>query len=231
MDAIGEAGFDVNFGCIDNNENALGRAYSNLLADIFGSRSDREIFFQGVLRYIPSRILEYLMKRSENPRIVRMREVGSLATSVARQMVKEKAEVLLQGKGSRDVFSLLVKANMDTDAKAKLTEEELIGQMRTIIFGGYDTTSTTISWGFLELARHPEIQSRFRAEIRETESTIHRRGDAEFTVADFDDMPYTAAVMEEILRFCPVGYHIYRFASQDDIAVTANHYALRGGHP
>jgi hypothetical protein len=63
-------------------------------------------------------------------------------------MVKDKAEILLQGKSSRDVFSLLggctaslrssksdvgvVKANMDTDAKAKLTEEELIAQMRWV---------------------------------------------------------------------------------------------------
>ena len=63
-------------------------------------------------------------------------------------MVKDKAEMLMQGKGSRDVFSLLsectpsfrsgksdevtVKANMDTDAKSKLTEEEMYAQMRWV---------------------------------------------------------------------------------------------------
>ena len=68
--------------------------------------------------------------------------------SVAKQMVEDKAEMLLQGKGSRDVFSLLggcttsfqfsksdksiVKANMDADAKAKLTDEELFSQMRWV---------------------------------------------------------------------------------------------------
>jgi len=30
-----------------------------------------------------------------------------MATSVAKQMVQNKSEMLLQGKGSRDVFSLL----------------------------------------------------------------------------------------------------------------------------
>jgi len=39
--------------------------------------------------------------------MVRVREVASLATSLAKQMVKDKAEVLLQGKGNRDLFSLL----------------------------------------------------------------------------------------------------------------------------
>jgi hypothetical protein len=43
----------------------------------------------------------------KNPRITRLRDTGILATSVAEQLVKDKAEVLLQGKGKRDVFSLL----------------------------------------------------------------------------------------------------------------------------
>jgi hypothetical protein len=33
-------------------------------------------------------------------------------------------------------------------------------------------------------------------EIRETEATIHARGDVDFTTADFDAMPYTTAVMK-----------------------------------
>jgi len=76
-------------------------------SSIFGSPSDRQIFFQGISRYIPYEILEYLGERSKNPRMVRMREVGSQITSVAKDMIESKAEMLLQGKGSRDVFSLL----------------------------------------------------------------------------------------------------------------------------
>jgi hypothetical protein len=39
--------------------------------------------------------------------MARLRDTGTMATSVAKQLVKDKAEELLQGKGSRDVFSLL----------------------------------------------------------------------------------------------------------------------------
>jgi cytochrome P450 len=53
-----------------------------------------------------------------------------------------------------------------------------------------------MTWGLLELAKHPEIQSRLRAEIRETEAAIHARGEVDFTMADFDAMPYTTAVMK-----------------------------------
>ncbi|KAG2037512.1 cytochrome P450 [Suillus americanus] len=229
LDAIGEAAFDVRFSSLDNNENALARSYRNVMTDVFGSPSDGQVLFQGISKYIPRRILEYFIEMGQNPRIARMRETGNLATSVAKQLVKEKAEMLLGGKGSRDVFSLLVKANMDTDAKAKLTEEELFAQMRTILFAGHETTSNTVGWGLLELARQPKIQSRLRAEIWETEAAVHARGDVNFTIADFDAMPYTTAVMKEVLRFCCVVYHAHRCASQDDVLPLSKPITTRSG--
>ncbi|KAG1839922.1 cytochrome P450 [Suillus subalutaceus] len=176
LDAIGEAAFDVRFSSIDDNESAL-RAHTGYecQTDVFGSPSDGEVLFQGISKYIPRRILEYFVGRAKTHvscACVR----GNLATSVAKQDD-------IGGQGSRDVFSLLVKANMDADAKAKLTEEELFAQMRTILLAGHETTSNTI-W--------------------ETEAAVHARGDVNFTIADFDAMPYTTAVMKEVLRFCPV---------------------------
>ncbi|KAG2153139.1 cytochrome P450 [Suillus clintonianus] len=229
LDAIGEAAFDFRFNSMDNNENALARSYRNIMSDVFGSPSDRQILFQGISKYIPPRILEYVREMGKSPRILRMRETGSIATSVAKQLVKDKAEMLLQGEGSRDVLSLLVKANMDADAKVKLTEDELFAQMRTILLAGHETTSNTVSWALLELAKHPEIQSRLRAEIWKTEATVHVRGDVNFTIADFDAMPYTTAVMKEVLRFCCVIYHAHRFASQDDVLPLSKPITTRSG--
>jgi hypothetical protein len=40
------------------------------------------------------------------------------------------------------------------------------------------------------------MQSRLRVEIRETEAAIRARGDTQFTMADFDAMPYTTAVIK-----------------------------------
>ncbi|OJA08374.1 hypothetical protein AZE42_00989 [Rhizopogon vesiculosus] len=229
LDAVGEAAFDARFGCMDENESPLVQAYNNLVTDIFSSPSDMQILFQGVSRYIPLGILKYIGNTSKNSLLVRMREVSSAATVVAKQMVEEKAAMLLQGKGSRDVFSLLIKANMDTEAKAKLTEEELFAQMRTILFTGQEMTSKTISWAVLELAKHPEIQSRLRAEIRETDTAVHARGDADFTIADFDAMPYTTAVIKEVLRFCPVLYHSCRYATEDDVLPLSEPVTTRSG--
>ncbi|EGO00621.1 hypothetical protein SERLA73DRAFT_178475 [Serpula lacrymans var. lacrymans S7.3] len=217
LDAIGDAAFGYHFGSVQDGGNFLAKSYSNLMSDIFGLPSAQQIFFQSVSKYLPMRLLDYLGDHGSSPRIVRMRDMQSVATGVAKDLVKEKAETLLQGKNNRDVFGLLVKANMAQDAKTKLTEEELLAQMRTVLFAGHETTSNTVSWALLELARNPKIQDRLRAEIRATEVSVRARGDSEFTIADFDAMPYTIAVMKEVLRFHPVAYHVHRYAGRDDV--------------
>lgn len=40
------------------------------------------------------------------------------------------------------------------------------------------------------------MQSRLRGEIRATEAAIRARGDIQFTMAEFDAMPYTTAVIK-----------------------------------
>jgi len=66
----------------------------------------------------------------------------------------------------------------------------------TILVAGHETTSTTMSWLFLELARNPKVQSRLRSEIRKTEAIIHARGDSQLNVKDLDAMPYLNAVIK-----------------------------------
>jgi cytochrome P450 len=67
---------------------------------------------------------------------------------------------------------------------------------RTIILGGHETTAHSICWTLYELAKAPHVQHRMRVEIQEMQAKISARGDTEFTVTDFDNMPYTIAVMK-----------------------------------
>ena len=47
--------------------------------------------------------------------------------------------------------------------------------------------------GLWELAKHRDFQGKLRAEINETLAKIKARGDADFTVNDFESMPYLVA--------------------------------------
>ncbi len=55
------------------------------------------------------------------------------------------------------------------------------------------------------------------------------RGDAEFTVSDLENMPYTQAVLKEVLRFHPVVFHNYRQSGRDDVIPLAKPIKTRSG--
>jgi len=217
MDALGRAAFDYDFGALSNDDNELTKAYNGLMVDVFGFPSLRLIFTQAMARYMPKRLLHYLAFNSSSPRTQKIHSITSLADKVSKQLIEEKAEMILAGNSSRDVLSILVKSNMDASAKTKLEEEEMYAQMRTLLVAGHETTANSLSWVLYELAKHPHVQDKLRAEIRDMEARVHARGDDTFTTADLEAMPYTVAVMKEGLRFDPVVYHIHRVAGRDDV--------------
>lgn len=55
-------------------------------------------------------------------------------------------------------------------ALANLTQDRKVlrDQILTILVAGRDTTASALSWVFYELARHPEITRKLRAEIVDT---------------------------------------------------------------
>lgn len=61
------------------------------------------------------------------------------------------------------------------------------------------------------------------------ERTIRARGDADFTVADFEAMPYLQAVLREILRFFPAVPHTYRQSLHDDVLPLSKPITTRTG--
>ncbi|KIM58519.1 hypothetical protein SCLCIDRAFT_16779 [Scleroderma citrinum Foug A] len=229
LDAIVEASFDVRLNCIQDADNVLARSYNGMLMNIYGTPSARQIFIQEALKYLPTSLLEYWFERSSNPRFQRVRQTRAVATAQAKDMVTEKAEFLLQGKGSKDIFTLLVKANMDAEAKNKLSDEELYSQMRILLIVGHESTSHTINWTLLELARNAEMQTRLRAEIRERESIIRSRGDLQFTVNDLESMPYLTAIIKESLRCNNAAPQVYRMAGQDSILPLSKPITTKSG--
>jgi len=57
-----------------------------------------------------------------------------------------------------------------------------------------------VTFGLWELAKKPRVQERLRAEIAGTLEKIRTRGDKDFSVNDFDSMPYLVAVGKVCLQ-------------------------------
>jgi len=129
MDSIGEAAFDYQFGALSNTDNEFMKAYFGLMSDTLGSPPKSAIFMQTIF---PVWVLQLMSKYSRARNLVHARYTAKLADAVTRQLVESKAEALLQGKGNKDILSLLVKANASEQSGTRLTEEEMLAQMRSV---------------------------------------------------------------------------------------------------
>lgn len=78
-----------------------------------------------------------------------------------------------------------------------LTLDEIVDQALIFLIAGHDTTATTLSMLFYNLAANPRVQDKLIKELSELED--HQITDWE-TVKN---LPYLDAVVHEILRYCP----------------------------
>lgn len=63
---------------------------------------------------------------------------------------------------------IAVRANLadDLPESQRLPDEELVAQITTFLFAGFETTSTALSFTLELLSTRPEIQERLRQELR-----------------------------------------------------------------
>ena len=63
----------------------------------------------------------------------------------------------------RDFLDTVLMAR-DEDG-TRLTIEEIVDEASTFLFGGFETTSTTLTWVLYVLAKYPEHQDKVRQEV------------------------------------------------------------------
>lgn len=93
---------------------------------------------------------------------------------------------------TQDALGLLVQS-CDEQGNG-LDDEQLLAQLKLLVFGGYDTSSSTMTWIVLELLRNPEYLERLKAEIR-ADDTNER-----ISLDDLGSKPFLDAVIKETLR-------------------------------
>lgn len=92
-----------------------------------------------------------------------------------------------------DLLSMLL-ATRDADTGEVLTDREVLDELATMLFAGTETTASTFSWMWHELARHPEVERRL---VEEVETVL---GDRSPTFADVQRLPYMRQVLDETIR-------------------------------
>ncbi|GLD50273.1 cytochrome P450 2J2-like protein [Lates japonicus] len=80
-------------------------------------------------------------------------------------------------------------------ADSSFDEENLIMSVLDLFVAGSETTSTTLRWAFLYMAKYPEIQAKVQAEI----DRVIGQSKQPF-IEDHPSLPYTDSVIHEVQR-------------------------------
>lgn len=125
------------------------------------------------------------------PRQLRFRRARRELRLVVDSLADEYAQ-----RGGDDVLSRLIevsRAQADPRAGRQLLRDELV----TLLLAGHDTTASTLSWALHLIDRHPEVGERMRAEaagVLTGETVVYE---------DLHRLPYTAMVVQEVMRLYP----------------------------
>ncbi|XP_037674192.1 cytochrome P450 4F2-like isoform X2 [Choloepus didactylus] len=109
-----------------------------------------------------------------------------------------------------DFIDVLLLAK-DADGKL-LSDEDIRAEADTFMFGGHDTTASSLSWILYNLAKHPEYQDRCRQEVQEL---LRDRQSEEIEWDDLANLPFLTMCIKESLRLHPPVPFISRCCTQD----------------
>jgi cytochrome P450 len=119
---------------------------------------DAATLFEQALAYYAS---EYFLRIFRGPRTpwARLQETARQLDQLIYSEISHR-----RGSGERgaDILSLLLDAQ-DEDGNT-LSDLQVRDEVMTLLFAGHDTTTSTVSFMFYELARHPAIAARLQAE-------------------------------------------------------------------
>lgn len=132
---------------------------------------------------------------------------------VARKQLEYAVRTLVSDRertgGDGDLISLWLAAGFGS-AKTRPGVPRLHDELVTILLAGHETTASTLSWTWYLLSQHPEAADRVRAEA---EAAF---GDHEPEYEDLHRLPFTTAVIQEVMRLYPPVWGLTRIALAAD---------------
>jgi cytochrome P450 len=144
------------------------------------------------------------------------RAVARLDGIVHRLIAERRAE----GGDRGDLLSMLLLAQDEEGDGGGMSDRQLRDEVVTLLLAGHETTSNALTWTWYLLSQHPQVEERWRDELR---AVLGGRPPA------FDDLPAlkrTEMVFAESMRLFPPAWGIGRRALHD---LELGGFAVAGG--
>ncbi|KAG2057652.1 cytochrome P450 [Suillus hirtellus] len=200
LDTIGIAGFSHDFGSLDGKHASVTEVF-----DTFGSMPEVSAINK-VLFLLASAFP--IVTKIPNSRVKLTKKLNATMGEISNDLlIRSRREK--QAEEEKSIIGLLIKAE-NQDAELRMSEDEVLAQMKVLLLAGYETTSISLTWALIELSRRPDVQTRLREEL------LAFGADPTYDQLK-TNLPYLDAVVHEILRLHPPVTEFSRVACVDDV--------------
>jgi len=161
--------------------------------------------FAGIARRINSLWPTWRWVRTRADRDIE-RSLAAAGRAVQGFIATQRAEMARRPE-LRSAPQNLLQALLSANEDAKLSDEELRGNVLTLLLAGEDTTANTIAWALHLLSLHPEVRRAARTEAIEALTAEREGGPRPVALRDFEStrgLPLIEGIVLEALRLKPV---------------------------
>ncbi|CAG8681172.1 25450_t:CDS:2, partial [Racocetra persica] len=188
LDIIGFVGFNYDFNSITSGSE-LAQAYY-----VIGTYTTSPLYnaLIDLFPFIRKFPFSFNVRYNNSLKIIR---------TISENLVIEHKKNPIRGK---DLLSLLIEANEIAPDNERLTHDEPICQIKTLLITGHETTSISLSWALYFLAKNPKCQDQLREELINAfpDSDHHPNFD------EIEKLKYLDCVFKETLRVIPPGNNL-----------------------
>ncbi|GAB2764828.1 cytochrome P450 [Salinimicrobium soli] len=188
-------------------------AFQTVVKSLFSSAVGQEEI--GRLQYITESAQKMLVRELRQPYLnwwfrlhgdIRHNlELTHEARDILQRLIDERKA---SGERRDDLLDMLLDARYD-DGTA-MSEKQLIDEILILFTAGHETTSNALTFTCELLARHPEVQEKVAAEVKEAKES------SEDLFELLRKCSYTQHVIEEAMRLYPPAYFIDRVNIEED---------------
>ncbi|KAI5985871.1 cytochrome P450 [Pisolithus albus] len=214
LDSFGIAGFSYDFGSLHGRPNSM-----ISVLDAFGAPSIPN-FWDGTVLLIS--LLYPIILNVPTSRFEMFTKLRARMSEICEVLIDNAAKEQDDASDERvSTIGLLLKAE-DGNSGGRITREEVKAQIRTLLFASYETTAVVMTWALIELARHPNVQTKLREEL------LSFGGEPSYDQLT-TGFPYLDAVVQETLRTHSSVQDLIRQASEDDVIPLSQPVQTRSG--
>jgi len=159
--------------------------------------------------YIMMLPFPWLIERLPFPPLQRMRAGRKKLDEIVYGLIDSRRKSHTDGHYGDDLLGMLLEAQDTEGDGTGMSDAQVRDEAMTIFIAGHETTANAMSWTWLLLAQHPEVERKLHEEL---DRVLQGRAPV---AADYPALAYTEKVVTESMRLYPPAWIIARRAIEE----------------